>query len=237
MWKTYQVELQFTTSFASSTPKNTKDIEAMLGARMPNKPPEDAIPLDELAEQIKEEVEATEEVERGYATFKRDDDGLYYEARCVRGHIKDCANILQKLLAIKALKSKVANRVYVQPAKIRMIREGKVIQTPDGTFDTEVTPVGMPWLHTVPLGQINEPDGTETRIVHAMTPKGPRSSLKAIDYVNFPLLKFRLKLLDDGVIGEDILLAIFEYGGEHGMGQERSQDWGKYELVKLEETQ
>ena len=73
MWKTYQVEQQFTTPFASSTPKNPKDIEAMLNARAPSKPPEDAIPLPELAEEVAGEVEATEEVERGYATFKRDD--------------------------------------------------------------------------------------------------------------------------------------------------------------------
>lgn len=30
MWGKYQVELRFTTPFASSTPKNPKDIEAML---------------------------------------------------------------------------------------------------------------------------------------------------------------------------------------------------------------
>lgn len=204
MWKRYEVELHFTTPFASSTPKNPKDIEAMLIARAPSKPPEDPTPLPELAEKVAEEVEAGEEVERGYATFKRDENGLYYEARCVRAHIKDCANQLQKLLDIKALKAKVANRVYVEPAKIYLDK--------------------------------SEPDASETRIVHAMTMKGPRSSLKTIDYVDKPTLKFNLKVLDDGVIGQDILKAIFEYGSEHGMGQERSQDWGKYELVKLEDV-
>jgi len=204
MWTKYEVELKFSTPFASSTPKNPKDISAMLEARMPAKPPEDAIPLPELAEQVAEEVEATPEVERGYATFKRDENGLYYEARCVRAHIKDCANQLQGLLGIKALKSKVANRVYVEPARIYLEK--------------------------------TEPDGNETRIIHAMTMKGPRSSLKTIDYVDKPVLKFSLKVLDDDVIDRDILKAIFEYGSEHGMGQERSQDWGKYELVKLEES-
>ncbi len=201
MWAKYEVELKFTTPFASSTPKNPKDIVAMLEARMPAKPPEDALPLPELAEQVAIEVGATVEVERGYATFKRDDNGLYYEARCVRAHIKDCANQLQGLLNIKALKAKVANRVYVEPARIYLEKA--------------------------------EPDGNETRIIHAMTMKGPRSSLKTIDYVDKPTLKFRLKVLDDGVIDEEILKAIFEYGSEHGMGQERSQDWGKYELVRL----
>lgn len=210
MWKKYEVELSFTTPFASSTPKNPLDIEAMLKAKMPSEAPPNAIPLDKLAEQVGEEVEATEEVERGYATFKRDGNGLYYEARCVRAHIKDCANQLQGLLGIKALKAKVANRVYVEPAKIYL---GK---------DTTV------------LYPYSEPDGNETRIIHAMTPKGPRSSLKVIDYVEKPWLKFNLKVMEDGVISQAILEAIFEYGGTHGMGQERSQDWGKYEVVKLQ---
>jgi len=212
MWKKYEVELRFTTPFASSTPKNPKDIEAMLIARAPSEPElkkrmeagEQITSIPDLAEEVAEEVEASEQVERGYATFKRDDKGLYYEARCVRAHIKDCANILQGFEGIKALKSKVANRVYVGPAKIYLDKQA--------------------------------PDGNEMRIVHAMTPKGPRSSLKTIDYVDRPILRFTLKVLDDGVIDEEILNAIFEYGGEHGMGQERSQDWGKYELVKLEEV-
>ena len=204
LWKSYEVELQFTTPFASSTPKNPKDIMAMLEARMPAKAPPDPVSIPELASQIAEEVEATEEVERGYATFKRDGKGLYYEARCVRAHIKDCANALQGLLEIRALKSKVANRVYVEPEKIYLDKQ--------------------------------EPDGNETRIVHAMTMKGPRSSLKTIDYVNDARLAFRLKVLDDGVITKDILEAIFEYGSVHGVGQERSQDWGRYEVVKLEEV-
>lgn len=204
MWKIYEVELKFITPFASSTPQNPKDIEAMLIAKMPSKPPDNPVPINELAEQVAEEVGATEEVERGYATFKRDGNGLYYEERCIRAHIKDCANQLQNLLDIKALRAKVANRVYVQPEKIYLDKA--------------------------------EPDGSEVRIVHAMTMKGPRSSLKTIDYVLGAYLKFRLKVLDDGIVDKEILEAIFEYGGTHGMGQERSQDWGKYELVRLEEV-
>ena len=205
MWKTYDVELRFSTPFASSTPKNPKDIERMLEARAPSKPPEDATPLPELAERVEQEVGATEEVERGYATFKKDGAGLYYEARCVRAHIKDCANQLQGMLGIKALKAKVANRVYVHPEKIWLGRE--------------------------------EPDGSETRIIHAMTMKGPRSSLKTIDFLNDVTLKFQLRVLDDGVITDDLLNSIFEYGAEHGMGQERSQDWGKYTVVSLAPVQ
>jgi hypothetical protein len=210
MWKNYNIEIKFTSNFASSTPKNPKDIEGMLESRMmPEAEFQKRInagevlkTVDELAEQVEDEVQANGEVERGYATFKSDEKGLYYEGRCIRAHLKDCANILQKILDIKALKSKVANRVYVYPEKIYL---GK-----------------------------KEPDGHETRIVHAMTMKGPRSSLKTIDFVTGAVLKFQIKVLDDGVIDDKLLKSLFEYGGIHGMGQERSQDWGRYDLVKLE---
>lgn len=205
MWRRFKVELEFTTPFASGTPKNPKDIETMLEVRMPTKAPPDATPIPELAEQVAEEVGVAEEgVERGHATFKRDEQGLYYEARCVRAHIKDCANALQGFLQIKALKAKVAQRVYVEPEKLYLGKE--------------------------------EPDDYEIRIVHAFTPKGMRSSLKKIDFVREARLTFYLKLLDDRVIGEDVLNAIFEYGGTHGMGQERSQDWGRYKVVVFEEV-
>jgi len=41
-------------------------------------------------------------------------------------------------------------------------------------------------------------------------------------------LTFELKVFNDGVIAPEILNTIFEYGSIHGMGQERSQGWGRY---------
>ena len=205
MWKTYNVTMHFISPFAASTSKNPKDIEAMIVNRAPARPPENAVPLEDLTARMIEEAQASEEAERGYATFLSDDNGLYYEARCVRGHIKDCANVLQTQLGVKALKSKVANRVYVQPARLYLNKQA--------------------------------PDGNETRIIHALTPKGPRSSFKTIDYVDEAVLNFQLKVLDDGVVTEEILQAIFDYGSVHGMGQERSQDWGKYDYILFYPTQ
>ena len=73
-----------------------------------------------------------------------------------------------------------------------------------------------------------KPDGTELRYVQVMTRKGPRSTAKWIDYLDCPLLEFRLLVLGDDLIGQDTLQAIFDYGGVHGLGQERSQGWGRY---------
>lgn len=212
MWRYYEVELQFEDRFASALPKNPKELEDMFFHRMPSEKSiekreergENIVPAEEMVERIKAEVQADEEAPMGYATFKRDEGGLYYEARCVKSHMEDSAEQIRSLLDIRALRPKVKNRVYVKPQRIYLDKEN--------------------------------PDGYEVKPVQAMTRRGPISTLKCIDYLLMPLMKFRLKVLDDDVITKSILDAIFEYGGEHGMGQERGEDWGKYKVVKFEEV-
>lgn len=214
MWLKYDVELHMTGRFAASLPKTRKEIEGMLENRMPKNRPEDFIPLSELTDIIVSEVggEKDKEAKFGYSTFCRDNSGLYYEGRCVRGHIKDCATQVKGLTSsgkpikegeedkgISALKAKVANKVYVM---------------------TDVIYLGA-----------TEIAGTEQRFVQVFTPAGPRSTIKFIDYLEKPTLKFRLNVLNDGVITEEILTALFDYGSIHGLGQERSQGWGRYEYT------
>ena len=115
MWLRYQVELQMTGRFAASLPKTREEIAAMLEQRMPANRPEDYTPIEDLAEEVAAKVGATEgeedheEVKFGWATFPRDENGLYYEGRCVRGHLKDCATQVRGFLdpEAKALKAKV----------------------------------------------------------------------------------------------------------------------------------
>ena len=204
MWKRYEVKLQIEERLAASMPKTKEEIEKMLEYRVPTKVPDNATPLPELADKIVQEVGVEPEI--GWATFKRDENGLYYEGRCVRGHIKDCAQqIVSFFPDIKAFRAKVANKVYVETDKIYL---GK-----------------------------DRPDGYEQRFIQVMTRQGPRSTYKFIDYVEKPILTFILRVLDDGVVTNEILEAIFEYGGTHGIGQERSQGWGKYKLLRSVELQ
>lgn len=202
MWKEYIVELTIVGKFAASIPKSREEIGSMLINRMPGKKPKDAIPVEELTDQIATEVDA--EPEPGWATFKKNDRGLYYEGRCIRGHIKDCATQVAAMFPnVKAFKAKVANKVYVVNDYI-------------------------------PLNK-NEPDGYEQRFIQVMTRQGPRSTYKFIDYLQDVTLLFTLRVLNDDVITEDMLKAIFTYGSVHGLGQERSQGWGRY-VYKITEA-
>ena len=213
MWKRYQVEVEFTTNFGASLPRTPDGIRAMLEHRMPSeaafKKIENPVPVAVLAEQVIQEVEASEEEPPGWATFPHDAQGIYVEPRTVRGHIKDCALQVAATTGITAFKAKVANKVYVVEEPLRLRRA-------DSALITKV-------------------DGTITRTIQVMTRQGPRSSLKRVDYVAPPSrLAFVLRVWDDKVVGEKELRTIFEYGEVHGMGAERSQHWGNYHLLKLE---
>jgi len=128
MWKKYDVKLKMMGQFGASIPKTKEEIVAMLAHRAPTRPPEDATPLPELADQVAEEVGADEESLPGWATFKRNGAGLYYESRCVRGHLKDCAHQIAGMVGdIKNFRAKFVNRVYVETEVIPL---GKA--EPDG---------------------------------------------------------------------------------------------------------
>jgi hypothetical protein len=79
----------------------------------------------------------------------------------------------------------------------------------------------------------DKPDGYDSRVVHAMTAMGPRSSIKFFDYFNRPLIEFQLKVLNDGVVTEKQIQTILEYAQENGLGADRSQGEGQFDLVSL----
>lgn len=228
MWRYYLVEKQFRGKYGASIPDDTKAVEDMILHRMPSEKQiekreeagESITPIEDLMEEVKEEVgatEAPEEAKGAHATFKRDSEGIYAEARTEMGHLKDCATQVRKLLGgFTALKARVANSVNPMPEIMPLYRKDENGQ--------EV--------------RIKEPDGHELRFVQIppRKGKGPASSPKLIDYVVKPIKRFYLQVLNDGVITERILKTIYEYGGEHGEGQERGQGWGKYWVTKFEEV-
>jgi hypothetical protein len=225
MFNRYQVVLHFTTPFANGMPKDPKEIEGMLTARMPLNMPDGATPLPKLIEQVttmrqeteppqpvgdddgeaEEAAEIEAPVAKGHVAFFADEKGLYYEGRCIRSHCKDCSNVLREYVDVTALKSKIVNRLWIEEQKVY------VMKSDDHNF-----------VH------VKTPDGTVTRIIHVTTPQGKRNSFKQIDYVDDAVLIFTLKVLNDGFITEDLLRLFLTYGGTHGMGQERSTGYGNF---------
>ena len=112
IWNRYQITLQMEGEFGASIPKTEKEIKGMLENRMPKNKPDGGQPIEDLIEEVSSQIDTEEETEFGWLTFKRDDEGLLYEGRCIRGHLKDCALAVKDFFPdIKVFRSKVVNRM------------------------------------------------------------------------------------------------------------------------------
>jgi hypothetical protein len=57
--------------------------------------------------------------------------------------------------------------------------------------------------------------------------------VKLIHYILDPVLSFGLRVKHDDFVDDEYLRVIFAYGGTHGLGAERGQQWGRYQLTRL----
>jgi len=80
---------------------------------------------------------------------------------------------------------------------------------------------------------VTEPTGWEEKPIHVMTRQGPRDALKRYDYVERPMITFNLKVLDDDTFNDEHLEAILEYAQEGGLGADRAQGMGKFDVVEF----
>lgn len=209
MFRQYDIRIEMTGKFAAGIPKNPESLLSFLESRSPETPPEDATPLPELVKEIEGEVfDPTISKEASLTTtFKKDDEGLVYEARGVKAHLKECAQILgQGHFDLAAMKSRVANRINIEPEMIPITRDGE---------------------------RVTVPDGQEIRPITVMTMQGPRTAIKVVDFVDKITLAFSIVVLEDKVfqIDEKVLNALLSYGGRiKGLGQDRGIGWGRYRI-------
>ena len=207
MWKYYDVTLKFRDRCYGGIPKNPEMIRGWLEAKMGAGEETDA-----LIVQTEGEISAAvDEAEKeSWCGFKSDPEngGLYIEGRQVKACLKESANILREKLGISAFKARLAERVFVTESRIYL---GK-----------------------------NEPDGSVERPIHVMTRTGPQTALKKADYVEKAEISFALKVVDSPmVIGSSkdrvapgaYLSVILELAQEMGLGADRSQENGKFDVI------
>jgi hypothetical protein len=213
MWKKCKVTLHFPEKVCGSVPFHKELVSAWLTARAPAKKPEEGPTLPEMAAEVEETIEeAMEKVTLGFQgqVVNGDKRELFVRGGTLKAHMKDCANQIkenlvdekEKDLAIKALRSKVANKVYVDEYRVFFTRNGNRVLESSGSFEQPV---------------------------HVITPKGPRNSLKIIHYLENVDLIFTLKYLEDDEVTKEVIEQIFEYGSLHGYGGERGMGEGRYE--------
>ena len=161
--------------------------------------------------------EYVKETEKGsWTTFKRDDTGIYLEPRQIRALIKESAFILELTKNVRGLRQRLQHGLVIKPDRIYLQRDG---------------------------GPVKEVDGQAEGPIHVMSPQGPRTALKRQDYVTAPMIEFMVRVVnpvgkDETLyLTEERLRACFEWGQDGiGLGASRSQDEGKFDIVRFEKV-
>ncbi|MCL2393081.1 MAG: hypothetical protein FWC87_00210 [Acidimicrobiaceae bacterium] len=195
-------------------PGNPRLIDAWLAS---NKAPADA--ADQAAQQLAIRQEFNPEDTHTTIFWRAPDGSPEYESRAMKAAIKEAANILGStasrsgVLDVKNFRSKLAERVFVDP------RIG-----------------GCPII--CGCGETHQPGDilhlTE-RPIQVMTMQGPRTSLKAVEYATDVPLQFNIRILRDGIVKETHLRTILEYLQDGGLGADRSQGSGTFDLIDFEQ--
>jgi hypothetical protein len=81
------------------------------------------------------------------------------------------------------------------------------------------------------------PDSVDSRPISVVTRQGPRTALKRFEFVVQPRITFQILVLANGVgnglIGEEELRRMLEFGGMLGIGADRSQGEGVFTVVEF----
>jgi hypothetical protein len=223
LWQKLEVTLKIRNRIVGGIPTDPALIEGWIASNMKEVAKEEREKLKEAT--IKELPAAVQEKAEGmWTTFKVDKDQVpYFEARCIKASLKEGANVLRELLIadekkgkkegdpaksrFTGLKAKLAERLFVEDTPIYFVRDGK---------------------------KVTKVDGNEERAIHVMTAQGPRTALKRYDFVNAPCeLKFQARFLKDKVIDLELLKVLLEYGSYNGLGADRSQNNGLFEVGQI----
>ena len=192
-----RVELNLTTPLLGSSPA-TKDLHSQYVASKAASP-----------WQAEEENSSVAAADKGVTVFPQDSTGLFLWNYQIKGFIKHAGNILKDAAAIKNLRGKLDDYLFVQERKVYLRRDGAVIVEEDEVLE---------------------------RPLRAMTMQGPRVSLAASEMVNPPAsLTFTIRLLEhkEEKINMGLIRNLLDYGALHGLGQWRNGGYGQFEWREL----
>lgn len=80
----------------------------------------------------------------------------------------------------------------------------------------------------------SEPDGYIEETSQVMSARGPRSIIKRHDYVKEPEFSFQVWFFDTRIMTEDMFNTIFEAAQRVGLGTNRHEGYGQFEVTELE---
>lgn len=207
--------MKFLTRLCGSVPADPDLQKRWLESRQPKTKPASGPSADELLAEVSNTTPTIDEEPPGFCVFQRHEGKLVLRQATFRAHIKDCARILSSMYMKKgeekgerSFSVRALNGVYYPPENYWV----PILNTEGQTLDA-------------PTGQFDKP-------IHVRTFQGERSALKTMEYVDNAMVRFVLRILTHQggkpVVTEKELEEVFEYGGTHGYGGERSDGQGRY---------
>lgn len=216
-WRKLRITIQVNDKLLAGKPANLDAANAMLKARG----------LEEFmatAEDITDPVEKAKQAEKiatdeGLCEFSRREGrpGIWMPSNNVKAGLKENWSVLGLRVKVRGSRGAMAEALFVA-----------------GIDDP--TPEGRDWIY---LGA--QPDGVHTAVAHTTGASGPVSSIKRHEFVNRPKLTFEVWIAAaDNIqekISDDELADVLIHFGEHGVGACRSQGFGKFQVVSVEEVE
>lgn len=148
--------------------------------------------------------------------FKRDviTGELVYEGRCMKSALKESMNSSFPGTDWPGKKDR---------AETKPLRKGLMRYAAEAVHVDD---------YSIGLG-VKEPTRVEEHIKHPMTPTGPISTISRVEVVERPTLTFTVKVRDD-FLPRAAWGRIWQTAEEIGIGAERSQGYGKFDLVEFD---
>lgn len=210
LYDRYRIGITIRERMDGGVPKDPKLIEQWVAAKTGHNDKETQKQIEEHMPDV--EAAADEVAESMWCGFKRDaNEGfIYIETRQIKAMLRECATVLG------ITKKKRGSRQIIQHG-----------------FEVK----GVNGGSKVPIKVQNE--GTHEGAIHVMTAQGPRSALKRVDYVGpGSTLDFGLWVLTTAPqetrhIGEKDIRKMLALAQEDGLGANRSQGSGKFDVTSF----
>lgn len=207
LYDIYAVTIRMRQKLCGGIPRNKELLADAVRAHTGFDDQETERQIKELGEGVVDEI-----VEKSWNGFVSDAGGLYLPAFQVKAMFKEVAS-LQRLTTEKRGSKQV-------------LQHGTfVVKAPDGS-------------DRIHFGK-TKPDGSDEGPVHVMTPQGPRTAIKRVDYVMGAELTFHVWVYgthasESRHIGEDDIIELLKLAQENGLGADRSQGQGTFDVMSFE---
>ena len=210
LYDRYTVALKFRHRLYGGVPKNPDLLAGWIAARTEHNDKQTADQV-EVAKAALGEAPDNMTVEKSWVGFFADDvGGLWTAANNIKAMLKQSASMLG------ILKKKRGSK--------QIVCEGMEVKGIDDPMRIYLDAV--------------EPDGYEERPIHVQTAQGPRTAIKRVDYVQDKTMAFQIWVLKTAPaetrhIGETEIVAMLRFSQENGLGGDRSQGGGKFDVIEF----